>query len=151
MLVLPPFPLVRSICNPVGNMTHFSILVAIACSLVGFDVWLTRRRMREYGTKIEMNPVIRRLTNKLGIELGLLLGVFIPFCALTLVCQGLGWEDVYAAYTGFRFFLFSMQLRSLRYERDIKRHLAQFGPPRGASLPPSASPSDPTAPTSSQE
>jgi len=129
-------------------MTHFSILVAISCALAGFDMWLTRRRMRDYGTKIEMNPVIRRLANKLGIELGLLIGVFIPFCALTLVCSSFGWEDFYAAYTGFRAFLFTLQLRSLRFERNMKALAAQFGPQRGASLPPSAPPSDPTAPTS---
>ena len=59
--------------------------LAALFALAGFDAWFTARQFRKFGTKIELNNVVRWLANHVGITQGVVAGIVVPSlieCAL---------------------------------------------------------------------
>jgi len=95
-------------------------LATINFGLAAFDSWLTRRRMRDYGLNVELNPAIRFLCAVCGLEVGIMLGVMLPVAAQTLLLTWLNWPIAFALLIGFRTKLFVIQLQSLQFEKQLK-------------------------------
>lgn len=95
-------------------------LALINFALAAFDVYLTRRRMHDYGIWIELNKTIQKLSEMLGIESGILLGIMIPVAAQTILFYWLNWPVAFGLLIGFRFKLFITQLYSLQFEKQLK-------------------------------
>jgi len=78
--------------------------------LAFLDLEFTKRKISEYGVKVELNPVIRFLISKLGIEYGCDLGVVAP----TLIFAAWGWyhPELLAFMLGVRTCLFLFQLQN---------------------------------------
>lgn len=55
--------------------------------LAAFDAGHTASMLHRHGVEIEMNGAIRKLCAWWGIDKGVLVGIFIPTCAIA----GLGW------------------------------------------------------------
>jgi hypothetical protein len=105
-------------------------LAAINFALAAFDGGLTRRRINDYGVRVELNRAIQLICLRLGVEAGVLLGIMIPVAAQTILFYWLNWPIAFALLIGFRLKLFLIQWQSLIFEkqiRAIKRELNRGG------------------------
>lgn len=88
-------------------------------ALVGFDVWLTKRRVAQHGPEIELNKLVRKLAVKFP-KWGIPLGVVAPSLAV-LVAANFVDVAALAFLTGMRTDLFLSQLWSLLRESPSSR------------------------------
>jgi len=84
---------------------------ALFLLLAFFDAEFTKRRLSEFGIGIELNPVVRWLSKRIGISFGVTLGVTIPTGCLIVA----GWyvPGLIEFMLGIRFCLFLFQWRSI--------------------------------------
>lgn len=92
-------------------------LAALNFLLAIFDTWLTARRIRDYGVKVETNGLIRFLSTHVGPELGALLGVTIPAAMWTYLLVDLHLPVALALLVGWNLKRFDRQLASLEFEK----------------------------------
>lgn len=96
-------------------------LLAIQLLAVVFDSLVTARRLRRYGPRVELNPLIGWLQkNGAGTSEALVAGIWLPFALLTVFCFLGGLETLYAMLTGFRICFALFQIGSLRIERRMQ-------------------------------
>jgi len=88
-----------------AQLSVFSIL----CILIGLDLWISQKRWKQFGVKIELNPLVRYLaqqSTKMGLA-GLLL------VNLILLWLAVHSQTFLLLLTGAKFSLAMLQLRSL--------------------------------------
>jgi|GEM_PF-6116760 hypothetical protein len=78
--------------------------------LAFLDAEFTKRRLSELGLDAELNPFIRWLGSRIGVETGVDLGIILPTGGLAI----LGWffPELLTFMIGVRFCLFLFQQRS---------------------------------------
>ena len=84
------------------------LLGALSLICIGFDGWLTRKRMLTFGPQVELNPVIRWF----GPRFGGFYGVMSNFVALFLLFH-FQWPRAIAFFAGAKSALCVLQLNSL--------------------------------------
>ena len=90
------------------------ILLAVALIfMAAFDAEHTKRKLAEYGTEIELNPFIRFLCKRIGIDWGVDLGVRLP--AYFWVILGWCYPMVLSFIVGTKVTLFLIQQRERLY------------------------------------
>jgi len=92
-------------------------LAFLVCALAAFDAWLTQRRMRAYGTKIELNPVLVVGARYLSLHWVMLFGIFAPSALIAAFLLYKEFILALAFFAGFRTNLFLIQCLSLLLER----------------------------------
>lgn len=122
-----------------------TILAGLVFLFAVFDEWLTERRITKYGVNVELNAAIRWLCQKLGIGLGVAVGIIIPTLALLYLALIFHLTTFLAFLVGFRFRLFMIQCESIVFEKQIKKFAAEINAassgPHQPSLPGSSAPS----------
>lgn len=118
------------------------LLAAINFLLASFDAWLTRRRIRDFGVSVELNPGIRWLSTRLGPEVGAFIGILGPTAAQTIIFVSFGWPIPLAILIGLRLRLFYIQLLSLKFEKQVKQYIADYNLGRSSQPPSAGSPDD---------
>lgn len=118
---------------------------ALNLGLGAFDAYLTRRRIKEYGPKVEMNRAVRWLSTLLGPTLAAIWGVFGPCVGWTYCFYFFKWGLPLAFLTGYNLKRFFNQMASIALERDARMHqlLKELGSGNGDTLPPDESTSKP--------
>jgi len=101
-------------------------LAAVLFSLAGFDAYLTRRRVLDYGAFVEINPLIVQLIIKLGPDFGPIIGIMLPAAAWIGLFVKLGWPVALAMMIGYRLKLFVSQIQSLQFEGELKELRAEL-------------------------
>jgi len=99
------------------------VLAIILFLLSAFDAWTTQSRIKRFGVIGELNASIKYLANKIGPELGAILGVMVPATALILVALGLHLQWVLALLVGFRARQFFNQVESIYTQTFFKKEL----------------------------
>ena len=98
-----------------------ALLILLAAALIGLDAYLTYRRMKKFGFRVELNPVTRTVTE----ENGLLAGMAFHF-AYNI---GLLWASVHYGFlqllVGLKLGLAAMQLKSFELELIVERLLSK--------------------------
>lgn len=92
-------------------MTSIVLLAALA-SLLTFDACFTARRMNEIGIDVELNPVVRWLSRKLGATLGSAIGIVVPHGFLYSLFFAFECNLALSFFCGIRTMLTIMQLIS---------------------------------------
>ena len=91
--------------------------------LVGYDLYLSHRRMKTYGALVELNPIARELAQSQGIWAGTaFLGLY--NAALITALASLKDQAFLHALVGAKIGLISMQLKSLQIENYVERILS---------------------------
>jgi len=91
------------------------ILVMLYVGLAVVDSQFTISKIYKYGLMVELNPVIRRLVVKVGVEWGVFLGVSLP---TFLICFLGYWNhSLMFLLLGMRITLFQHQMEARRIER----------------------------------
>jgi len=131
------------------------IFAAAIFGLTVFDTYLTRRRIKDYGIEVEINPGIRYLSTLFGSEISTLLLLLIP--SLLWIYLGIQFNLVgfLGFLAGFKLRFFYNQLESLAFEKEAKA-IQKLINLRSRALPSqskSEQDSDPsqTGPTNSEE
>jgi hypothetical protein len=106
-----------------------------------YDLYLTKRRMHDYGIDIEMSTWLRFCCKAIGIEAGLVGGMMLPFIGVLFLLYAFKLTLVLAFILGVKVKLFQNQLISLVFERDaklirkaIEEHQKKFGDPGAQTL-----------------
>lgn len=73
------------------------------------DLEFTKHKIADHGIEVELNPVIRCIVRKLGLEWGAGVGVIVP--TLAFACFGWFHPELLAFMLGIRTTLFLFQLR----------------------------------------
>jgi len=76
--------------------------------------------MKAYGLSVELNPLIVKLSDTLGIEFGTLIGIMGPASALILLCLWTHFQVGLAFMLGMRAKMFFNQVQSIMFERQLK-------------------------------
>lgn len=98
--------------------------LAAANFLLGaHDCWLTARRVKEYGSRVETTKSVRGLTTLLGPQFGSLLGVLIPSVVWTIILTLLDAPIALALLVGWNLKRFDRQLASLEFEKQHKKNM----------------------------
>lgn len=82
-------------------------------ALAGFDAWFTIRQFKTFGTKIELNNLVRWLANHVGIVQGTLAGIGVPTLLGIALLYSLQMERTAVFWVGLRSCLFLHQLKYL--------------------------------------
>ena len=85
-----------------------------------YDLYLTKRRMHDYGIDIELSTWLRFCCKAIGIEAGLVGGMMLPFIGVLFLLYAFKLTLVLAFILGVKVKLFQNQLISLVFERDAK-------------------------------
>jgi hypothetical protein len=116
-------------------------LVLANFGFTAYDAYLTRRRMHDYGINVEMSTWLRLCCRTLGIELGLLGGMLLPFFGVLSILYAFKATIILAFILGVKVKLFQNQLISLIFEKDaklirkaIEEHQKKFGDPGAQTL-----------------
>ena len=93
--------------------------------LVGFDAYISHRRIKQFGPLAEVNLLVRQVIQDFGLKAGLTAG-FLQNLAIVcgLLWFKLGW--LLAFFAGVKFGLALMQLKSLQMETYVERVLAKL-------------------------
>lgn len=83
---------------------------------VGYDVWMTLRRLKKYGLGVELNPLTKLAAAHVGLQQGVFLGIVGPHLLFTVTAFAGGLTTVYAFYTGYLANHFIIQRASLQFE-----------------------------------
>lgn len=89
-------------------------LSLVCLLLISFDCFVTEKRIRTLGPKVELNPVVRFLSEKLGAFQGSFLGVGVPGALLVGLFGAFGLNLPLAYLAGVRSYLALQQLISLK-------------------------------------
>lgn len=117
-------------------------ILAIAVFLMAaFDARLTARRIEKYGTKVELNEAIAKLSTRIGSEAAALIGIMVPNAILIGVAYSLDAKLLMAGLVGFKLRYFWNQIQSLKFERNAlaiareinSRAAVQDNPPPASS------------------
>lgn len=95
-------------------MTVILGLALLQIVLIIIDTAFTARRMDKFGTKVEMNKILRWFVEKYGIGLGLLLGRILPGLATVGLLVWMDWKTLLAFLTGSTFTLVFFQFLSMK-------------------------------------
>lgn len=121
------------------------ILQALAATnflLSAYDAYLTNRRMKAFGSNIELNGLIKYLSTPLGPELASVIGVLGPCVGWTFILCYFNLPVALALLVGFGVKRFEIQIASRVYERStlqIQKMMKEFRSANGATLPPGES------------
>lgn len=91
-----------------------SLLILLFLGLTYSDLLYTMFMLTRHGIEIELNPVIKWLSRKLGLATGVLVGISVP--ALLLLYFGIDFKPLLEAVTFARLMLFFLQICRLRVE-----------------------------------
>ena len=94
--------------------------------LIGLDIYLSHRRMKDYGAVVELNPVAKQLAKDQGITAAV---VFLALWNLALLIM----LDHYSqtllhVFFGAKLGLGAMQLKSLEMESIVEKILKRKSP-----------------------
>jgi hypothetical protein len=113
------------------------LLAAVFFVLVSIDAVHTYRRMKLFGLFAESNALIRKLCDKFGFKVGIVLGMFVPAAVWTALFCVTHFQVGMALLVGFRARLCFIQPQSLKYETQIRelhaKMLKEHGLDSGAS------------------
>lgn len=104
--------------------TIFAVILFLLCA---FDAWLTQRRIGRYGVSVELNRGIRWLSEKIGPELGSIIGVMAPATALISIGVLAHLQWVLSMMIGFRARMFFNQVESVVFEKQIEEFRRTLG------------------------
>lgn len=106
----------------------FQFLALSNFALGCFDAYVTRRRIRDYGVKIEINSFARWLATHLGPEAGTFISVLGPIAGWIIVCYTMGWVLPLAVLLGVNIKRADIQLISVYLESQthVKQMLEQY-------------------------
>lgn len=82
-------------------------------ALAGFDAWFTARQFKKFGTKIELNNLVRWLANHFGINQGVLVGIGVPTLIGIALLYNFNLKEAAVYWAGLRSCLFLHQLKYL--------------------------------------
>lgn len=91
-----------------------SPLILLFVGLVYSDICYTRFMLKRYGVGIELNPLIPWLANRVGLALGVFLGIALP--SLVILYLGITFRPLLEGVTLARLMLFFLQAARLRIE-----------------------------------
>jgi hypothetical protein len=112
---------------------------------------MTKRRLKQFGDKIELNPFMRLMCAVVGQPSGVIAGVFVPIALWTILAFAKDWREAYAFSTAYFLHLFIVQRASLRWEAIVQKALlAELGSGPSA-LPPAVEPPAPAANQSKED
>jgi hypothetical protein len=117
------------------NPLILQLLALTNFALGAFDCWLTQRRIKAYGPKVELNRGIRKLSTLLGPEIAAILGVMIPVFGWSYGLYFFKLAIPLAFLTGFNLKRFFIQMTSIQLERDARVH--KLLQELGSEVPPS--------------
>ena len=115
-------------------MTILNILVILYFLLACFDAWLTRRRIRDYGIRVELNTLLQWIIVHTNLEVALFIGILLPSVALCGLCLLFNSPLILAVFVGFRARWFWLQIESLAFERELKRFKSKLDAIGGRSI-----------------
>lgn len=95
-------------------------LLLLYFTLGAFDAWLTQRRIRDYGSSVELNSAIRYLATTLGPQAASVIGVMLPVTAISFLTWFFNVPILLALLVGFNIKRFEIQLASLEFEKTAK-------------------------------
>ena len=78
------------------------------------DLMYTRFMLKTYGPDIELNPLIPYLVRKLGLDLGVAVGIILP--TLCMLYLGINFQPLLEVLVFMRLMLFYLQAKRLRVE-----------------------------------
>lgn len=106
----------------------FQLLALANFALSMFDCYVTRRRIRDYGVKIEVNRLARWLSTRLGPEAGTFISVLGPLIGWVIVCNLMGWVTPLAILLGVNIKRADIQLISvyLESQAQVKQMLEKY-------------------------
>ena len=85
-----------------------------------FDCWFTRRQFKRFGTKIELNNLVRWLANHVGITQGVLAGVLAPTVGAIALFNAFDMRETACVYLGMRL---TLALHQLKYLKDFSKKM----------------------------
>lgn len=91
-----------------------SLLILLFMGLAYSDVMYTGFMLKRHGIGIELNPLIPWLARRMGLPLGVLLGILLP--SLVILWLGIDFRPLLEIVTLARLLLFFMQANHLRTE-----------------------------------
>lgn len=106
----------------------FQFLALSNFALGCFDAYVTRRRIKDYGVRIEINSLARWLSTHLGPEAGTFISVLGPLVGWVIVCKLMGWVLPLAVLLGVNIKRADIQLISVHLESQaqVKEMLKQY-------------------------
>lgn len=98
------------------------MIEALAGILVfaGFDCWFTHRQFKKFGTKIELNNLVRWLADHVGVAQGVLAGILVPTISGIALLYKYDMGKTAFIYLGMRFCLF---LHQVKYLKDFSKKM----------------------------
>lgn len=100
------------------------MLILLAAALICLDAYLTYRRMKKFGFRVELNPVTRTVTE----ENGLLAGMAYHFAWNAALLWASAHYGFVQLLVGLKLGLAAMQLKSFELELIVERILAKRKP-----------------------
>lgn len=91
-----------------------ALLVALSAVLIGADLKLSYGRWKRLGKQVELNPMVLWVLSNQGLSGGLAALLMYNLVVLALVSS---YPTPLAIFFGLKLGLFSLQLKSLQYER----------------------------------
>lgn len=99
-------------------MLYLSIAY-FACLVM--DMYITRRRIKDYGPEIELNSFIKKLATLLGPELGALIGVGTIGIGWLYIFNYFHLSSLLAISLGWKLKMFKIQIDSIFFEHQLKK------------------------------
>lgn len=96
--------------------------IALCMAFVGFDVYISHRRIKAYGPFAELNPLVRQLIADFGLKFGLGIGAFQGLATVGVLAY-FRLSNLLWLYCGVKLGLVLMQLKSLQMESFIEKVL----------------------------
>jgi len=97
----------------------YEIFVALLFILAVFDCWLTNKRIKRYGTGIELNRAVNWLADYVGSEIASYALILLPTLLWVLLAKFIGtW--IVILLVGMRLRFFWIQAESLIFEERIR-------------------------------
>lgn len=87
------------------------IFAALIALLTGFDLYVSRKRMKTYGPQAEFNPLARYIAREVGINQSLL---FLAIYNLLLITLWIRYDVVMHIWFGAKLSLAALQLKGLQ-------------------------------------
>lgn len=95
------------------SIAYFTCLV--------MDMYITRRRIKDYGPEVELNSFIKKLATLMGPELGSLIGVGAIGAMWLFIFNYFNLPSLLAISLGWKLKMFKIQIDSIFFEHQLKK------------------------------
>jgi hypothetical protein len=89
-------------------------ILAGILGLAAFDCWFTYRQFKKFGTKVELNNLVRWLAEHVGLKQGVLVGVLVPTLSGVALLAKYDMGKTACVYLGMRLTLAIHQIKFLK-------------------------------------